>query len=440
MYSNFGRSYAHTKLSSPRRSFSAGRLLLLVAACCCFKAALAADQRVPLTIFEAGDIALRSEPGQNELEARAAALQEQAVAAEQLPDPTLRLGLANFPIQSGGFSTEGMTQAQLGFRQAFPRSRLRSMNALQYQALADVQVNLADARAIDVLEATRAAWLDVFYWQRTEEVLRESRPLFGNLLRITESMYAVGRKDQSDVLRAELELRRLDDRLIEAARARAAAQGALSQWLGDEAFRPIANKLPGWNEVPGFEVLRANLAMHPAMGAADADIAARQAHVGVAEERGKPGWALDFGYGYREGYLPNGDPRSDFVSVAVVVDLPLFKKNRQDRDLAAALSERSAAVSGKQRVAADLRSQLSIEYSRWSELTRRMTLYEDDILDLSASQAEAAMLAYQRDAGDFSDVMHGQIDYLNTRLDFLRLQAERAQAYAALANLGGLPR
>ena len=440
MYSNFGRSFAHTKLSSPRRSFSAGRLLILVAACCCFKPALAADQRVPLTIFEAGDIALQSEPGQNELEARAAALQEQAVVAGQLPDPTLRLGVANFPIQSGGFSTEGMTQAQLGFRQAFPRSRLRSMNALQYEAMAEVQVNMADARAHDVLEATRAAWLDVFYWQRTEEVLRESRPLFDNLLSITESMYAVGRKEQSDVLRAELELRRLDDRLIEATRARAGAQGALSQWLGEEAFRPIANKLPGWNEVPEFDVLRNNLAVHPAMAAADADIAARQAHVGVAEERGKSGWALDVGYGYREGYLPNGDPRSDFISVAVVVDLPMFKKNRQDRGLAAALSERSAAMSGKERVTADLRSQLSVEYSRWNELTRRMGLYEEDILNLSASRAEAAMLAYQSDAGDFSDVMHGQIDHLNTRLDFLRLQVERAQAYAALANLGGLPR
>jgi outer membrane protein TolC len=439
MYCIFGRSFAHTKPSSLRRSLAAVWQFIVVAACCITNPALAADHRVPLTIFEAADIALRSEPGQGELDARSAALQERAVAAGQLPDPTLRLGIANFPINSGGFSTEGMTQAQLGFRQTFPRSRMRSMNALQYEAMAEVQANLADARAIDVLEAARAAWLDAFYWQKAEDVLRESRPLFDNLLSITESMYAVGRKEQSDVLRAELELRRLDDRLIEAARARAAAQGALSQWLGDEAFRPIANKLPGWNKVPGFEVLRSNLAMHPAMGAADADIAARQAHVGVAEERGKAGWALDVGYGFRDGYLPSGEPRSDFVSVAVVVDLPLFKKNRQDRDLAAALSERSAAMSGKERVAADLGSQLSVEYSRWNELTRQMKLYEGDILNLSASRAEAAMLAYQSDAGDFSDVMHGQIDYLNTRLDFLRLQVERAQAYAALANLGGLP-
>ena len=253
-------------------------------------------------------------------------------------------------------------------------------------------------------------------------------------------MYAVGRKTQSDVLRAELELRRLDDRLIEAGRSRSAAQGLLSRWLGKDAYRPIAIKLPNWERLPVLDTLRENLESHPMLHAADAEIDARQAKVGIAEEKGRPGWALDLGYGFRDGFLPNGEPRSDFVSLSVVVDLPIFRKNRQDRDLAAALSARRAAVSGKERVAADLRSQLNVEYARWTDLTRRLALYETDILDLSGGRAEAAMLAYQSDTGDFSDVMLGQIDHLNTRLEHIRLQVQRAQSYAVLAGLGGLPR
>ena len=35
------------------------------------------------------------------------------------------------------------------------------------------------------------------------------------LVTITRSLYAVGRRNQQDVLRAELELTRIDDRLIE---------------------------------------------------------------------------------------------------------------------------------------------------------------------------------------------------------------------------------
>ena len=64
-----------------------------------------AQQRLPLTIAEAEDLATAAEPGRAALLARADALEEQAVAAAQLPDPTLRVGLANFPIGGGGFSS-----------------------------------------------------------------------------------------------------------------------------------------------------------------------------------------------------------------------------------------------------------------------------------------------------------------------------------------------
>jgi outer membrane protein TolC len=73
-------------------------------------------------------------------------------------------------------------------------------------------------------------------------------------------------------------------------------------------------------------------------------------------------------------------------------------------------------------------------------LTRRLSLYEDRILNQAKDNAEASMLAYQSDRGDFADVMRAYIDDLNTRIEHIRLQAERAQSYAALANLGGLPR
>ena len=176
----------------------------------------------------------------------------------------------------------------------------------------------------------------------------------------------------------------------------------------------------------------------PIRDRADAQIAARQAGVSVAEESKKPGWALDLGYGYREGELSNGDPRSDFVSLSVTLDMPFFHKNRQDRSLSAALSERSAAQYEKAALLRQLTSRLDAEYAQWHDLSRRVALYETSILELSGSQANAALLAYQSEAGDFADVMRAYIDDLNTRLDHVRLQVERAQRYAVLANLGGL--
>ena len=399
-----------------------------------------AQHDVPLTIAEAEKLALASEPGQQALRARAAALEEQAVVAGALPDPMLRVGLNNYPIESGGFTTEGMTNVGAVYRQAFPRGDTRSLNNRKFTRLAEAQMQEADARGDDVLAATRIAWLDLYYWSKARELVRESRPFFDDLATITRSLYAVGRRNQQDVLRAELELSRLDDRLIDIERQQLRARAQLREWIGEDAGRRVAGKLPRWDDAPPLEDLIAALREHPALQAADARIAAQDTGVEIAEQRSKPGWALDVGYSYRNGSLPSGDPRSDFVTVGVTVDLPFFRKKSGDSPLSPALQERSAARADKQRMQRSLESRLAAEYARWQELSRRLALYEERILVQANDHAQASLLAYQNDRGDFADVMRGYIDDLNTRIDYVRLNVEREQAYAVLANLGGIPR
>lgn len=399
-----------------------------------------AQRNIPLTLAEAEDLALLDEPGHAALLARAEALGEQATVAGQLSDPMMRIGLANYPIESGGFSTEGMTQAQLGFRQSFPSGDSREFGNQKFSALSQAMSTSAVARERDVLTNVRSAWLETYYWQHARDIVTESRPFFADLVTVTLSLYAVGRKTQQDVLRAELELGRLDDRLIEINRRHEQALAALSEWAGSAASRPVASKLPQWGVLPAIEVLQENLMSHPTILSADAKVDASDAGIGLAEEDNKPDWSLDLVYGYREGNLPTGEPRSDFISLSVTTQLPFFGKNRQDRSLAAALKERSASEFEKEMLLRSLTSQLGAAYARWQDLSRRVTLYESQILALSEEHARAALLAYQSDAGDFADVMRGHIDDLNTRLDHIRLQVERAQSYAVLANLGGLPR
>ena len=419
-------------------NFPSGRLPLLIT--CLVSFAAQAQQNTPLTLAEAEDLALDQEPGYEALLQRSQALAEQAVAAGQLPDPTLRVGIANYPIQSGSFSTEGMTQAQLGYRQSFPSGESREFRTLKYESLSLEMSENAGARQRDVLSQVRSDWLNAYYWQHARAMVLEKRPFFADLVEITRSWYAVGRKTQQDVLRAELELKKIDDRLIEIEEHYSQAVAALAEWTGPAATRPIASKLPEWGSPPPLEAMQSNLQAHPALRAAVERVNAQDAEVNAAEENKKPGWAIDVGYGYREGELPSGDPRSDFISVAVTTELPFFRKNRQDRALAAALRDRSAAEYQSEQLRRRLSSELGAAYARWHDLNRRADLYESSILVLSADHAQAALLAYQSDAGDFADVMRGYIDELNTRLDHLRLQIERAQSYAVLANLGGLPR
>ena len=400
----------------------------------------AAEQGVPLTLYAAEDIALDQEPGQVAMLARADAFDDESIAASQLPDPVMRMGLANYPIESGGFTTEGMTQLQMGIRQAFPRRASLDAGKRRFESLALEMRGAADGRSRDVLQAARQAWLDLYYWQQAGEITEASRPFFADLAAVTESLYALGRRDQQDLLRAQLELSRIDERLIEIERQRAEAAATLSQWIGDAARRPAAGTLPHWETLPPLEALRAELSRHPALAAADARIDASQARVDFADSAFKPGWALDLGYGHRNGHLPSGEPRSDFISLTVSLDLPFFQENRQDRQLSAALSARRSARESRTEVERRLESLLAREYSRWHELSRRLALYDERILVQSRDHAEAALVAYQSDATDFADVMRGYINDLNTRVDYVRLQTDLAKSYAVLSNLGGIPR
>ncbi len=402
-------------------------------------AAVAQEAR-PLTLQEAEELALYDEPGRNSYLSRAEGLREQSIAGGQLPDPTMRAGIANFPIQSGGFTTEGMTQAQLGIRQVFPGGETRELTTEKLASLATEMSHKAAGRGRDVLTAVRIDWVETYYWRDAHRIATESRPFFDDLVTITRSLYSVGRKSQQDVLRAELELIRLDDRIINMSKQHSRSRASLSEWVGAESARPVTSKLPEWAAVPPLHVLKKEMQSHPAILASDALLSASHVSVDLAEQKYKPDWALDLAYGYRDGFLPTGEPRSDFISLSVTVDLPFFRRNRQDKSLGAALRQRQAAGQSREQLLRHLGSQLESEYVRWQDLGRRLDLYQNQILGVSAANAGAALAAYQSDTGDFADAMLGYVDDLNTRIDHIRLQVERAQSYAVLANLGGISR
>ncbi len=393
---------------------------------------------VPLSLAEAERLALQSEPGQLALRERADALQHEANAARQLPSPVLRVGLNNYPIESGGFSTEGMTHAAVGLRQSFPPGATLRLREERLSALSRGVLGDASARGRDVRSAVRTAWLEAWYWQQARWLVIESRRLFIDLAETTTSLYSVGRKSQQDVLRAELELSRLDDRLIDIERQHSSAIAALREWIGKDADRPLAGNASAWERIPVESVLMQGLDSHPAILAAEARVAAGDRGVELAEQRARPGWSLDLGYSYREGALASGQPRSDFVSVGVTVDLPFFRRAAVDSSLAAALHMRSAADSERERLYRQLLARLEVELVRWRDLDRRLALYDQRILRQSRQHAEAALLAYQNDRADFDDVMRAYIEDLNTQIENVRLQVEQGQSYAVLANLGGI--
>ncbi len=387
----------------------------------------------PLGIEEAVTIAIEAnDPTVTRFEARAAALEERAVADSQLADPKLSLGLLNWPTNSFRYTQEPMTRVQVGVKQAFPRGRTLSLKRQRRQAEAGAERAKSDLQLRKIALDTRTAWLELYYWLGGRGRVEASRQAVAELVEVTTSVYATGRRVSQDVLRAELELSLLDDRLINVDRRMAMARANLVRLIGQGA---AANVLPD----TGFrlplplprETLLRRLAQHPSVSVEEAHIRIRNRDIDLARQQYKPGWTVNAGYGAR------GGQRADFASVGIAIDLPFFTGKRQDRGLAAAKRERQAAQLQRDARLLELRRLLDRGYADWQRLGSRVELYERAVTVRAVETTKAALGAYRSGVSDFAELIRSRLAELDADLRLLRLRVDRGQAQAQLLYLQG---
>ena len=92
----------------------------------------------PLTYEQAVRLAAANAPSLKARAAATAGARSSAVAADRLPDPTLDLGLQNFPVSgpnAGSFTRDDFTMATIGFSQTFPNLAKRHARAARAAAV-----------------------------------------------------------------------------------------------------------------------------------------------------------------------------------------------------------------------------------------------------------------------------------------------------------------
>ncbi len=391
-----------------------------------------------LMLAEAEQLAVRGDPAVLALQARADALDQRAVADGQLPDPRLKLAAMNLPTDSFDRDDVPMTQLQIGVQQAFPRGRSLHYRSEQTRALARGDRAGAENQRLLVLRNVRSDFLELYYQIQAAAILGEHEKLFALLVQITQRQYAAGRDNQHDVMRAQLELSLIADRLTRLRGDREKAVANLAKWLGmDNARRPLPESFPEMTEVVELELLLDGLQRHPRMRIEDAEVAASKSAVAVAEQQYKPGWMIDVSYGERSGFELDGRDRSDFLSAMLLIDLPLFRDKRQDRSLAASQYQRTAHQHDRIDRLRELQRLVETEYAQWRREGERLELYQRRTLLEAQQNSEATLKAYQSDVADFTTLMRARLAELDTRLAMLRIRVDRASAQARLLYLAG---
>jgi outer membrane protein TolC len=133
-----------------------------------------------------------------------------------------------------------------------------------------------------------------------------------------------------------------------------------------------------------------------------------------------------------EGYLAYRPGFSDFVGIQFTIDLPLFTKNRQDPQLAAALHQSHASADRKQDLLRELHAQVSQYYLDWRHFRERVDQFDADIIPNATHRVEDARSAYGAGRSSFDAVLLARRSLLDIQLQRLALAVEAARAQVRL--------
>jgi outer membrane protein TolC len=296
-------------------------------------------------------------------------------------------------------------------------------------------------------------WLDLYRVQQSINLIEKNRGLFEQLAEVAETSYgsALGKTRQQDIVRTQLELTRIEDKLNQLQQQGDRYQGMLVRWLTNYSVNSQENQedlnlstitlplnvneqLPNvdltnhanvYNEKwLSAEKLAALLSLHPSVKSMDKKIAATKTGIELAEQKYQPQWGVNASYGYR-GDDAMGSSRADLFSLGVVFDVPLFTENRQDNEVQSAISQTEAIKTEKLLLMRKLMSAFISAKGRLGRLIERQTLYQNKFLPQIHDQAEASLTAYTNDDGDFADVVRARIAELNAEIDFLGINVQQ---------------
>ncbi|WP_172649503.1 TolC family protein [Thiolapillus brandeum] len=398
-------------------------------------AQVAAGADAVLGLAEAEQLALENDPLVNASIARSEALESDAVADGQLPDPKLRTGLYNLPLDDFDISREPGTQLRLGIQQAFPRGDTLRYRSGKTRAQARAERVRARLERKKLLRNVRKTYLEIYYQAEAIKIVRSSRKLFQNLTEITRVQYGSGGSSQQDVLRAELELSRLEDRITQYQNREESARGRFTRWLGHAAWRNLQSELPVLQEVPDGQILERGLERHPEISLRSAVIESQQQAIAISKEQYKPGWTIGAEYRKRFGDNPDDSSRSDMGAVMLTVDMPLFTEKRQDKRVAASQKRADAAVLDRANSWRKLREMLATATANRKRLAERIQRYEQRLLKEAEENAAAALHAYQSGTLEFTSLMRARITELDIRLQALKLRVDLLKNHADLLYL-----
>jgi len=351
-----------------------------------------------------------------------------ADVVKALPDPRLTYSYCIESIET----RTGPQEQKAGISQQFPWfGKLDAKESAQL-ARADRAYEQYRAALLKLAFDVRRAYAESWLLQRETELTRQNIQLLENIERVAESRVRAG-ASASEVIKTQLELAQLRQRLQTLDEQRIPANAALNAALNRDALTPIPEILE--LELRTFTsekitplALESNpdlIALQHAQSGAEADIRA-------ARKNGLPDFTLGIEWiGIGEASSAVSDSGKDAWMAGVGISLPLWRGKYQ-ADVNQATYMRNGFDFARQQTANVLRTELETALADYRETARKITLYRETILPQTGQLMELSEADYRSGKTTF-------LDLIDTQRSILRYQLELAHAEAGsqihLANI-----
>lgn len=356
-------------------------------------------------------------------------------AAGALPDTQVMLQHLSVgsPRPFAGYTNSDFAYIGLGVSQEFPWPGKRGLRREAAGLQAEATHAQSDAVSRTVLEQLKIAYFKLAYLQQTLTILLRDDKLLSDMEQIAESRYRVGKGNQQEVLKAQLQHTRILQEINFHHREQAEQQAQLKMLLGrgqeslDVMTEPLQERaLPA----EPSDLLRQ-------AGEKNPEVATRKALAERAEkmvELSRKEFRPDFGVQYM---YQNTDRRfRDYYMATFTLTLP--NRSRRHAELAQAVEEEKAASAAFDAEKQRRMAQVQEQYQAAKLSGEQLKIYREGLMPQAEATFRSAMAAYQANREDFETLLSSFRDVLDFEEQYLKELSEHESALARLESLTGV--
>lgn len=355
--------------------------------------------------------------------------------AGALPDPTVSVGYMG-GILRPFFPSAATPNAfqQVGASQEFPYPGKLALRSRIAATEADAERWTYESVRRRLVAELKALYFEYVFATRSLEIVQRNKALLDEFRRIAEAQFRVGKGIQQDVLKAQLEISLLLERLATLERERDALRARINGLLFRRPDEPVSPTLTFSAEaLPDRDVLLALAERHnPALRRDDQVIARSQQALVLARKELLPDFAVAFSSQRYTGGMPW------MSGVDVMVKVPVYWQRKQRPMIAEATAALESSRRMRENTLSMTRADIEAEYLAATTSRRLIDLFSDSVLPQARLALESSLASYQVGTVDFLTMLTNFITVLTYEVNYEEQQARYHQALARLEPLVGV--